>query len=72
MKKKSMLNFGDKITLIIMFLALLGIIGEIMCVIKFATSDFKPSYKREIIYGVGMITGTGALIGWFNIQDSEN
>lgn len=66
------LSFFDKFNFFVLFLVVLGIIGEIMCVYKFVTSDFKPSYKREIIYGVGMITGTGALIGWLDIEDSDN
>lgn len=66
------LSFSDKFSFFVLFLAILGIIGEIMCVVKFATSDFKPNYTREIVYGVGMITGTGALIGWLDIEDSDN
>lgn len=45
------------------------IIGEIRCYYQFFTSDFKPSYKREIIYGIGLV-GPGAVIGWFNIPDA--
>ena len=44
--------------------------GEVLSVIKFVKSDFKPSYKREIVYGVGMVTGLGVIIGYFNIKDS--
>jgi hypothetical protein len=47
---------------------LLGV-GEIKCIIKFAESDFEAPYKAEIIYGVGMITGFGSIIGWMDIHD---
>ncbi len=48
---------------------LIALSGWAQCWYKFCTSDFKPSYKREVIYGLGIVTGTGALIGWFNIED---
>lgn len=47
----------------------LGIFGEIRCIYQFFTSDFEPSYKREIIYGIGSFTGLGAVVGFFNIPD---
>jgi len=46
------------------------IIGQILCVVKFINSDFKPSYKRELIYGLTFVTGIGGVVGWFNIPDS--
>ena len=45
------------------------IIGEVRCIYQFFTSDFKPSYKREMIYGFSAITGIGSVVGWFNIPD---
>lgn len=47
------------------------IFGEVRCIYQLFTSDFKPSYKREIIYGVGVFTGLGSIIGYFNIPDGE-
>lgn len=55
---------------VFIILFVLGIIGEVMCVYKFATSDFKPSYSREIIYGFGTVTGIGGIIGWFDFEDT--
>lgn len=49
------------------FVLLLGIaalVGEIRCVYKFVKCDFEPSYKAEIVYGVGAVTGLGAIIGY--------
>ena len=42
------------------------IIGEIMCIVKFVKCDFEPSYKAEIVYGVGAVSGLGGIIGWFD------
>ena len=50
--------------------ALFLVIGELLCIVRFITSDFEPSYKREIIYGLGMVTGTGSIIGWIPISDT--
>lgn len=50
-------------------LAFTIIFGEIRCIYQFITSDFKPSYEREIIYGVAAITGLGAVVGYINISD---
>lgn len=47
------------------------IVGEIQCIYKFIKSDFEPSYKREIVYGISMCTGLGCIIGWFNIEDGK-
>jgi hypothetical protein len=54
---------------IILLLWLAAIVGEIRCIYQLLTSDFKPSYKREIIYGVCTITGIGAVVGYINIPD---
>lgn len=47
----------------------LGIIGWVMCVVKFVKSDFDAPYKSEIIYGIGTFSGLGAIIGWININE---
>lgn len=44
--------------------------GYVRCAVKFFTSDFEPSYKREVVYGIGTFTGFGCIIGWFNIEDT--
>ena len=50
-------------TVIILFL----IAGYIQCWIHFIKCDFKEPVKAEIIYGIGCVTGAGAIIGWFDI-----
>lgn len=48
-----------------------AIIGEVRCIYRFCTSDFKPSYKRELIYGVGMVAGYGIIMGYIpEIKDT--
>jgi hypothetical protein len=58
-----------KYLLVIWLMGILAIVGEIRCIYQLLTSDFKPSYKREIIYGVAAVTGVGAAIGYLNIPD---
>lgn len=45
---------------------ILVIIGYVMNVVKFCKCDFEPSYKAEIIYGIGIPTGLGGILGWFD------
>lgn len=47
----------------------LVLFGEVMCIVKCIDSDWKPSYKREIIYGVSAAIGVGAVVGYLNIPD---
>jgi hypothetical protein len=56
---------------IVVILWIAGILGEIMCIYKFFSSDFEPSYKRELVYGVSAATGIGAIVGWLNIPDTK-
>lgn len=46
--------------------------GYVRCAYRFVTSDFEPSYKREIVYGFGTFTGTGVVIGWFDFEDTKS
>ena len=39
---------------VVMVFLLVSWVGNI---IHFANCDFKPSYKAEVIYGVGIVTG---------------
>lgn len=52
---------------VLLFLFL--VIGEVRCIYQFFTSDFKPSYRREAIYGFSTVTGLGCIVGWFNFAD---
>lgn len=54
---------------IIILIYVLGIIGEIKCVVKAIQCNWEPVGKAEIMYTAGALTGFGAIIGWFNIED---
>ena len=60
-----MRKFGAAITLI----WVLGIIGEIMCIVKMLRCNWEPIGKSEIIYTIGTFTATGAIIGYLDIED---
>jgi len=39
-------------------------VGYVKDIVKFCQCDFKPSYKAEVVYGVGIVTGLGCVFGW--------
>lgn len=57
------------LTLAYLAIIILGAIGWVLCVVKFVRSDFKAPYKAEVVYGIGTLTGAGAIIGYININD---
>lgn len=44
----------------------LFITGYISCIINFLSCDFEAPYKGETLYGIGIFTGLGIILGWFN------
>lgn len=50
-------------------IGILGVIGEVMCIIKAVKCNWEPIGKAEILYTGGAITGLGSVIGWFDIED---
>lgn len=56
---------------IVVLVLVMGFIGEFRCIYKFFTSDFEPSYKREVIYGVSALVGVGSITGWVDIEDTK-
>jgi len=62
-------NTAEKFTIVwftILALQLLFIIGYIQCIIHFVNCDFQQPFKAEVIYGIGIFTGLGGILGWFN------
>ena len=47
-------------------IAIVALAGWVQCLIAFIHCDFNPSYKAEIIYGIGTVTGLGSILGWFH------
>ena len=43
--------------------------GWVQCVVKFIQCDFEPSYKAEVIYGVGIATPVGGVVGWMDFGE---
>ena len=64
---RNILNIIGSILMI--SLGLLGIIGWVLSIVKLTRTDFKAPYKAEVVYGIGVFTGAGAIIGYINIQD---
>jgi len=54
------------ISIIVLAVFLTAAVGEIKCIIKFVQCDFKESYKAEAIYGIGIVTGAGVVIGYMD------
>ena len=56
--------------IVVMFALIpLGVIGWVKSIVKLTRTDFQAPYKAELIYGVGVFTGAGAVIGYININD---
>ena len=48
---------------------ILFVIGYIQCVVKFIRCDFstETSWKPEVVYGIGVVTGLGSIIGYLDL-----
>jgi hypothetical protein len=68
---KKITQFG-KLFILSSIISTVFIIGYIKGINKFCRCDFKYSYKSEIIYGIGIITGLNGIIGYFNIGEIKN
>lgn len=54
-------------SIIVILIWIAAIVGEILCVVKFFSCDFKESYKAEFVYGFGSVTGLGCVIGYMDV-----
>lgn len=59
-------------TLLIVYaaIAILGLVGEIRCIVKAFKCNWEPIGKAEILYTVSACTGLGSIVGWINIEDN--
>lgn len=48
------------------------VVGEISCVIKAVECDWEPIGKAEIVYTGAALTGLGCIVGYMEIEDSNN
>lgn len=63
MKSRGCLGF------IVTVFIILGLIGEVMCVVKAVKCNWEPVGKAEVIYTGSAVTGLGAIVGYFDIED---
>ena len=57
------------ILLIVASIFILGVVGEIKCIVKACKCNWEPVGKAEIIYTASALTGFGAITGWIEIKD---
>lgn len=57
------------VTLLPIVFGAAALFGEIRCIYKMCTCNWEPIGKAEVVYTVGTFTGTGVVIGYFNIKD---
>jgi hypothetical protein len=60
---------SNKLSILFLVIWVLAIIGEVRCIYKAFTCNWEPIGKAEIIYTGAALTGFGAIVGWFNIED---
>ena len=60
---------GCLLAAIYIIMGVAAILGEVQCILKFCKCDFEPSYKAEVIYGVGTFTGLGAIVGYMDLGE---
>jgi len=58
-----------KISIVIIALYIVAIFGWCRCIYKAVSCNWEPVGKAEIIYTVGIFTGTGVIIGYIDIKD---
>lgn len=46
------------------------LLGWVKCLIKLTECDWEPSYKAEVIYTAGVLTGLGGIIGYLDVEDA--
>lgn len=45
---------------------ILLLVGYVKNIVKLTKCDFEPTYKAEVLHGVGVVTGLGAIFGWID------
>lgn len=55
--------------LIAIAFAVVLIYGYVANIVKFVSCDFEPNYKCEVIHGIGILTGLGAVTGYIDTKE---
>lgn len=59
-----------KLGIFVIVLYLVAAIGFVSNIVKFCKADFEPSYKEEILRGVGIpIAPMGAVLGYMDFEE---
>lgn len=66
---KTLIKSGAILYLIPLALIIAGLVGEILCIYKAINCNWEPVGKAEIVYTGASITGLGAIVGYFDIED---
>lgn len=70
MKSKVDVNVGLGMFLFVILVMIFSAVGYIGNIVRLAHTDFKPSYKAEILRGVGIvIPPVGIIEGYIKIAD---
>ncbi len=65
MENKGLIVVGIQLAFIAVIL-----IGEVKCIVKAVKCNWEPIGKAEVIYTAAAFTGTGAIVGWIDIEDN--
>ena len=52
---------------LVLFIA--GLVGEVLCIYKAINCNWEPVGKAELVYTGAALTGLGAIVGYFDIED---
>jgi hypothetical protein len=60
-----------KVLILTIALGIACTVGWILNLVRFTQCDFKPSYKAEVIYGIGIFMPSSIVTGFIDIKDGE-
>ena len=69
LRNKASLSGCAVILVLLLYAFILGSWGTNLY--RFVKCDFEPSYKAEIIHGIGLFTPTFLVTAWIPIEDSK-
>ena len=66
---RTLIRSGAVLYLIPVALTIVCLVGEVLCIYKAIKCNWEPVGKAEIIYTGAAVTGLGAIVGYFDIED---
>ena len=59
-----------KLGVLVLILYVAGVIGFVSNIVKLCKADFEPSYKEEILRGIGIpVAPVGAVLGYIDFEE---